>query len=59
MAKAVVGDNGHIHVFGAMPLSAAVAFGQAQLPKAMPNVHVYDNSGTAGGWRHALTFSRK
>jgi hypothetical protein len=59
MAKGVVGDNGHIHVFGAMPLSAAVAFGQAQLPKAMPTVHVYDNSGAAGGWRHALTFPRK
>lgn len=58
-AKQVVGDSGRIHVFGAMPISAAVAFGQAQLPKAMPTLHVYDNSGAAGGWRRALTFERK
>ena len=55
-AKAMSGDDSAIHVFAAMPLSAAVAFGQCQLPKAMPTIHIYDNNIPAGGWRRALTF---
>ena len=55
-AKAMSGDGSAIHVFAAMPLSAAVAFGQCQLPKAMPTMHIYDNNIGAGGWRRALTF---
>jgi hypothetical protein len=57
LAKSCVGDSGAVHVFAAMPVSAAVAFGQAQLPKAMPVMHLYDNNVAAGGWRRALTFS--
>ena len=56
LAKAVVGDTGTVHVFAAMPASAAVAFGLAQLPKAMPVLRVYDNNVAAGGWRPAITF---
>lgn len=55
-AKAMTGDHSAIHVFAAMPLSAAIAFGQCQLPKAMPTIHIYDNNVSAGGWRRALTF---
>ena len=50
--KQAVGDHGTVHVFPAAPLSAAVAFGQSLLPKAMPTMRVYDNN---AGWRHALT----
>ncbi len=57
LAKTFVGDGGVIHVFAAMPVSAAVAFGQAQLSKAMPVMHLYDNNVAAAGWRRALTFS--
>lgn len=58
LAKNKVGDDGIIHVFAAMPLSAAVAFGQAQLPKALPTMHIYDNNSAAGGWRRAISFER-
>ena len=50
--KRIVGDQGTVHVFPAVPLSAAVAFGQSLLPKAMPAMRVYDNN---AGWKQALT----
>ena len=59
LAKNKVGDDGIIHVFAARPLSAAVAFGQAQLPKALPTMHIYDNNSAAGGWRRAISFERE
>jgi hypothetical protein len=58
LAKAAVTDIGAVHVFAAMPASAAVAFGQAQLPKAMPVMRVYDNNVARGGWHLALTFNQ-
>jgi hypothetical protein len=58
LAKDLVSDTGIVHVFAAMPASAAVAFGQAQFPKAMPVMRIYDNNVSAGGWRVALSFDR-
>ena len=56
LVKGIVTDTGTVHVFAAMPASAAVAFGQAQLPKAMPIMRIYDNNIAGGGWRPAITF---
>jgi hypothetical protein len=56
LVKAAVSDTGMVHVFAAMPASAAVAFGQAQLPKAMPIMRIYDNNVAVGGWRPAIDF---
>lgn len=54
-AKRRVGDTGRIHLFAAVPASAAVAFGQSLFPKAMPRMDVYDNNVAAQGWRRALS----
>lgn len=45
-----------IHVFPAMPLSTAVEFGRVRMPKADPNLIVYDEY---KGFHHALTIERQ
>lgn len=49
-AREKLGHEGLLHVFPAMGLSAAVAFGQTVLPKVGPHVVIYDYNQAVGGW---------
>lgn len=53
--KAMNPEPQEIHVFPAMPLSAAVEFGRVRMPKADPKLIVYDEY---NGFHHALTIER-
>ena len=54
--KALSPEPQEIHVFPAMPLSTAVEFGRVRMPKADPNLIVYDEN---KGFHYALTIERK
>lgn len=53
--KAVHGQDATIHVFPAMPVSAAVEFGRVWMPKADLPLIVYDENRARGGFEPRLT----
>lgn len=52
--KARHGQDKTLHVFPAMPVSAAVEFGRVLMPKADLTLRIYDQNKKAGGFVHAL-----
>lgn len=48
------GDSTTLHVFPAMPVSAAIELGRALMPKADLRLRVYDQNKKLGGFKHAL-----
>ncbi len=44
-----------LHIFPAMPLSAAVEFGRVRMPKVDPQLTIYDSQNVKGGFLPALT----
>lgn len=53
------GSNCEIHVFPAMPASAAVEFGRLMLPKAFPGILIYDHHRDRGGFHPTLWLCSK
>lgn len=53
--KARHGENATIHVFPALPVSAAVEIGRIWMPKADLALRIYDQDRHAGGFVHRLT----
>lgn len=56
--KAKHGDGTQLHVFPAIPVSAAIEFGRVWMPKADLSFDVYDQNRATGGFTHALTISQ-
>lgn len=52
--KACRGSQGEIHIFPAVPVSAAVEIGRTWMPKADLPLEIYDENRTEGGFRKAL-----
>jgi hypothetical protein len=50
------GTGCDVHVFAALPVSLAVAFGRALLPKAHPRLHLYEYTASTG-YRRVVTLS--
>lgn len=48
------GGGQMIHVFPAIPVSAAVELGRVWMPKAHPPMRVYDHNWALGGFRQTL-----
>lgn len=53
------GSDCTIHVFPAMPASTAVQFGRLLLPKASPNIRIYDHQGGRAGFVPTLWLVRR
>lgn len=54
--REIHGCDCEIHLFPAIPASAAVSLGQLLLPKSDPLIHVYENN---QGFRYALTIPKR
>jgi len=52
--KAVYGSNECIHVFPAMPVSAAIEFGRVRMPKADSPWIIYEQNNSLGGFTPAM-----
>ncbi len=52
--KIVHGEDVLVHVFPAVPVSAAVEIGRSWQPKAHPKLRIYDQNRQRGGFIHAL-----
>lgn len=52
--KAVSGSNAEIHVFPAMPVSAAIETGRVWMPKADLPLVIYDENRHHGGFMRTL-----
>jgi hypothetical protein len=52
--EARFGSHCEIHVFPAMPASAAVQFGRLLLPKGSPPICIYDQNAKKGGFHRTL-----
>jgi hypothetical protein len=53
--KATHGEDTHVHVFPALPVSAAVEVGRVWMPKADLPLRVYDQNRRLGGFTEALS----
>lgn len=53
--KAVHGESQQVHLFPALPISAAIETGRAWMPKADLPLVVYDQNRRTGGFEKALT----
>ncbi|MCT2195992.1 SAVED domain-containing protein [Paenibacillus sp. p3-SID1389] len=53
--KAVHGHDNMLHVFPAMPVSAAVELGRIWMPKADLPLCIYDENRQLGGFKHTLS----
>jgi hypothetical protein len=56
--KAVHGEHETLHVFPAMPVSAAVEFGRIRMPKADLPMIIYDQNHFTGGFAPTITISQ-
>lgn len=56
--KAVHGQDAAIHVFPAMPVSAAVELGRVWMPKADLPLIIYDENRAHGGFEPRLTIGQ-
>lgn len=56
--KAVHGEDAAVHVFPAIPVSAAVEVGRVWMPKADLPLIVYDQNRATGGFARALVISQ-
>lgn len=56
--RRVHGPDCEVHLFPAIPASAAVMLGRLLLPKADPPMHIYEQNREQGGFRFALTVPR-
>jgi len=52
--KTAHGENARIHIFPAMPVSAAVELGRVWMPKADLPLVIYDQNRMAGGFKKAI-----
>lgn len=57
--KAVHGENTELHVFPAMPVSAAVELGRVWMPKADLPMIVYDQNRISGGFIKTITIKNE
>jgi hypothetical protein len=59
--KAAHGEDVTVHLFPAMPVSAAVEVGRAWQPKAHPPIRIYDQNKALGGFvpAHELTHEQR
>lgn len=53
--KAVHGQTTPLHIFPAMPVSAAIELGRVRMPKADMPWHIYDQHNARGGFAPALS----
>jgi len=56
--KAAHGEDETLHVFPAMPVSAAVEFGRIRMPKADLSMLIYDQNRLTGGFTPSITITQ-